>query len=509
MGLYRTQGTTILGRDDKVFVPVGANMATFNSDGGLGSGNKTAQQVSADAFKHWNMNTVRLVAYVTDRNSWAQRAKTTGYNGKPAGLASVVEIMREAIDMYRANGIVAMPEAHDFTTAMGGTETQAQIDGWFAQVKEWWIELAKLYKNDDGVWFNLLNEPAFINAEYHDKQLELARAIRAIAPNNIIVIDAPRWGQDIPTTGQTLGYDPAMVPDIQAKIGGNLVYSMHHYGSNNGWYGTEQSFNTYMDKVQTAGLPLLIGEIGWPRAQGWDTSYSNCRNGGILAMQECPRRNIGILWWAGAHNDQYDLHYDPSTNTSCEIWDTKTTNIPLSDGGLKFRRYTDRMVGKLPTFNYIDPKGLGKVLKSTLTANTDGAADAIKALGGGVIPRNQLTNKSASSAVLPYLPPQSPVPGGKVRSQTRIFFDASTAYPIRATWTEDTTLKVVIQNPATSGSDLNIGYGVYGTDNHTTEPDVVPPGSEWVGYASPLPVYVRFATSTVTGYVDVLTERSA
>ena len=110
-----------------------------------------------------------------------------------------------------------------------------------------------------------------------------------------------------------------------------------------------------------------------------------------------------------------------------------------------------------------------------------------------------------------YLPPQ--VGASRIVSQTKMFIDASTSFPIRATWTEDSNVRIVVQNLATkidgaaNAVDLNLGYGTYGTDNHTTEPIVVPAGSEWVGNASPLPVYCRFTTGT--GYINIITERVA
>lgn len=508
MTTYRIEGLKIIGPDNKPFIPVGVNMATFDSDGGLGSGNKTHLQVSADALKHWDCNTVRLVSYVTTRSSWSARNKATGYNGAAPGFASVVAISKRATDMYRANGIVVMLEAHDFTASPAANDTQANIDKWHGEIVEYWTAMANLYKNDSGVWFNLYNEPSMIDADYVARHDACIAAIRGAGANNIIVIDAPRWGQDIPTSGQKMGIEPDMVPSLVSKWNGGILYSHHHYGSNNGWYGTQYTLNKYLDRVAAAGLPLVFGEIGWERAPGWNTSWSNCRNAGILTMQEAPKRGIGVLWWAGAHNDEYDLHYDPVQNRACEIWDTKTTTLPLSDGGEHFKKYTLRQAGKLVgQVNFVPPSGLGRLTKAAIAANTDGLSDAIQALGGGAIPRDQVTVNSPAKDVQPYLPPQAAIANGRVRSQTKIYIDASTQYPIRATWTEDSTLKLVIQNPATNTSDLNVGYGVYGTDNHTTEPDVVPPGSEWVGYSSPLPVYCRFTTGT--GHIDVITERSA
>ena len=393
MAGYSTQGTRIVGPTGADFVPVGMNMACFGSDGGLWQ-NRTHEQVSADALKAWDCNTVRLVNYVTTRNSWSVRNSTTGYNGKAAGFQSVIEVSRRATDMYRANGIVVILEAHDFTTD-AASETQANRDKWHGEVVEYWVEMAKLYKNDSGVWFNLYNEPSMINAEYVSRQNTAAAAIRAQGANNIIVIDAPRWGQDIPTAGQDQGFIPSMAPTLAATHG-NVVYSHHNYGGNNGWFGTPYSFGKYLDQVQSAGLPMLIGEIGWPRACGWDTSYSNMRNAGIVTIAEALRRGIGILWWAGAHNDEFDLHYDPVANQSCEIWDTKTTTLPLSDGGAIFKQYTLRQAGKpsMANLNVVTPTGLGKQMKAAISANRDGVTDTVRAaMGGGVLTTGSTTTR--------------------------------------------------------------------------------------------------------------------
>ena len=115
----------------------------------------------------------------------------------------------------------------------------------------------------------------------------------------------------------------------------------------------------------------------------------------------------------------------------------------------------------------------------------------------------------AAVGVRHLLPLTGPAPDGIIRTINRITFNSSTKYPIPATWTDPTLLSIRIVNPTDSPSSLNIGLGTYGSANHTTEPDVVAPGQEWVTGATAVPVFVRASTDGAYVTPVIITERSA
>ena len=129
----------------------------------------------------------------------------------------------------------------------------------------------------------------------------------------------------------------------------------------------------------------------------------------------------------------------------------------------------------------------------------------LQATSGAVKPRSTLTVTSPHTDVLPWLPPREAA--GRIRTVNRIWIDASTSFPRQVTWTEPTLLSIVVQNPSGSGVNLNVGYGLYGNQNHQGQPVVIPPGSEFVGNASPLPLFARWDSGA--RLVTVITERAA
>lgn len=121
---------------------------------------------------------------------------------------------------------------------------------------------------------------------------------------------------------------------------------------------------------------------------------------------------------------------------------------------------------------------------------------------------DDLTNKpTIPDDVTPYLPPMRLPARGTIRTVNRVNVNTSTQFPDPVSWTEDSLLKIVIQNPADAGQNLNLGYGLYGNPNNQGLPNVVQPGKEWVGSASSLPIFGRMDTNTQATLV--ISERSA
>lgn len=180
----------------------------------------------------------------------------------------------------------------------------------------------------------------------------------------------------------------------------------------------------------------------------------------------------------------------------------------------------------MATHRLATASGLAQLVKAAIAADTDGLKTAIKAEAqgpagakgdkgdagpagpaGSSVPRESVTAASPHGDAFPYLPARAPL-GGLVRTINAIQVDSSTAYPRMLTWTEPSLLYIEVRNPAGSGTDINIGTGAYGSLNHTTEPDVVPPGSSWISTGG-LPVFCRTSTAGAIIRVDVITVRSS
>lgn len=112
---------------------------------------------------------------------------------------------------------------------------------------EFFTKIAKLYGDKPNIIYEIYNEPMQISWADDVKPYseEVVSAIRAIDPDNLIIIGTTTWSQDVDIASE----DPLE--------GENLVYSLHFYASSHKQY--------LRDKAQKAldnGVALFVSEYG-------------------------------------------------------------------------------------------------------------------------------------------------------------------------------------------------------------------------------------------------------
>lgn len=212
--------------------------------------------------------------------------------------------------------------------------------------------MARLYRREvqdnPYVWFETLNEPTGHPSSDSDTQSvegwftlqkELGDVIHEKAPNSVIVFDGTSLGQDkgtwacthAPSFGnppdwwQQLSGGLVHGQDLQARYGrDNVVISPHFYGQ---WAGNKdwgclgpaddpyqywrEDMQTYLNKLSTAGVPVVVGEWGapdrladedWAMGGSWDAAH-------IFMEQVAPNQAVkpGSLNWACSAGDAYPL----------------------------------------------------------------------------------------------------------------------------------------------------------------------------------------------------------
>ena len=115
-------------------------------------------------------------------------------------------------------------------------------------------EMAEIYGNHPNVIYEIYNEPLQISWSNTIKPYAEAviAAIRAVDPDNLIVVGTPTWSQDVDVASNDpiTGYD-------------NIAYSLHFYAGTHG--------SDYRQKAQTAidnGIALMVTEWGAVNASG-------------------------------------------------------------------------------------------------------------------------------------------------------------------------------------------------------------------------------------------------
>lgn len=121
------------------------------------------------------------------------------------------------------------------------------------EAKEFFTRMATLYKDAPNVIYEIFNEPDEESwAEVKQYSIELIQTIRAIDPDNIILVGTPHWDQDI----HLAAADPIKGFD-------NLMYTMHFYAATH-----KQFLRDRTDAAIQAGLPIFISESAGMEATG-------------------------------------------------------------------------------------------------------------------------------------------------------------------------------------------------------------------------------------------------
>lgn len=120
---------------------------------------------------------------------------------------------------------------------------------------EFFTQMAEQYGDKPNVIYEIYNEP--LNTANWAKDVKpyserLIAAIRAIDPDNLIIVGSPTWSQDVDIVAQDpiIGYD-------------NIAYTMHFYAGTHG-----DALRAKAKKALDAGLAIFITEWGTINANG-------------------------------------------------------------------------------------------------------------------------------------------------------------------------------------------------------------------------------------------------
>ncbi|WP_051971363.1 glycoside hydrolase family 5 protein [Massilia sp. 9096] len=192
--------------------------------------------------KFYNANAVKTFA--TDWHASIVRA-AMGVDAKGGFLQDPANEKRveTLVDAAIANGVYVIIDWHSH-----------HAEQYSDQAVAFFQRMAKKYGRTPNVIYELYNEPlkdvswSQTIKPYADKVIG---AIRAIDPDNLIVVGTPTWSQDVDLAAA----DPLKGP--------NLLYSLHFYA------GTHKQFlRDKADVAMSKGAPLFVTEWGSVDADG-------------------------------------------------------------------------------------------------------------------------------------------------------------------------------------------------------------------------------------------------
>ena len=121
------------------------------------------------------------------------------------------------------------------------------------EAKTFFTLMAKKYGNYPNVIYEIFNEPDYYTwPEVKAYSEELIKKIRAIDPDNIILVGSPHWDQDI-----------HLVAEDPIKGQSNLMYTMHFYAGTH-----KQWLRDRTDAAIAKGIPIFVSECAGMEATG-------------------------------------------------------------------------------------------------------------------------------------------------------------------------------------------------------------------------------------------------
>ena len=310
-GKFYTVGQTICHPNGYEFIPVGGNYPLYKH-----------REFSAhiNEFKNdWKLNSVRFYTvirgFIPDFHNWtgyepgqSKRSYFNTTNQYHQALNTVDRITRQGIVVmlspasWTCTGInvtdepyflsdgrpVGYNEGYQLPWSLAYTNKRT-FSSQQEVLEEYWKFMARRFKDNPYVWFNLINEPGNAIGLMQDKdgkplkQLpdfwlrshsKLIKIIRQQGAKNPIVVDegnacaqgpAYTWNPVTklePQWSTILTYGSQLVKNGRGTWE-NIIFAIHGYGT---WGGTQSGLvlSEFVEAVHDRGVPLLIGETGSP-----------------------------------------------------------------------------------------------------------------------------------------------------------------------------------------------------------------------------------------------------
>lgn len=159
------------------------------------------------------------------------------YNAEPE---VAVEIVSKVIDGAIESGIYVIIDFHSH---------HLELD----LAKTFFAEMATKYGEYPNIIYEIFNEPTRQSwEEVKAYSEEVIAVIRAIDPNNVILVGNPHWDQDL-----------HIVADDPIENVSNIMYTLHYYAATHGDYLRQRG-----DYAIGKGIPLFISESAGMEASG-------------------------------------------------------------------------------------------------------------------------------------------------------------------------------------------------------------------------------------------------
>jgi endoglucanase len=191
------------------------------------------------------------------------------------------------------------------------------------EAKAFFAEMATKYGKNPHIIYELFNEPVKDSwQQVKEYSVELIKTIRAIDPDNIILVGSPHWDQDI-----------NLVADDPIQGFSNIMYTCHFYAATHG-----QSLRDRCDYALKKGIPIFISESAGMQASGnGSINYSEWQKW----IDWCSANNISLISWSISDKDETCAMVKPSAS-SLGNWKDED----MKESGIKTRELLRKQAEK-------------------------------------------------------------------------------------------------------------------------------------------------------------------
>ncbi len=232
-GRLHVEGTYLADKDDKLVQLRGV------STHGLGWFPQYVNEAAIRQFnEEWGCNVFRLAMYTAEG----------------AGYCTNGDDQKQKLKDLVHKGVEAAIEEDMYVIIDWHVLQDQDPNKYKDEAKKFFEEMAKTYKDDPHVIYEICNEPNGGTSWSMIKKyaLEVIPVIRKYAPNAVIIVGTPTWSQDVDIAAK----DPITEYD-------NIMYALHFYAATH--------TDSLRNKCKTAvklGLPIFVTEYGICEASG-------------------------------------------------------------------------------------------------------------------------------------------------------------------------------------------------------------------------------------------------
>jgi endoglucanase len=222
------------------------------------------------------------------------------------------------VNYATGKGAHVIIEPHNFARYYPGTNYQTSTTGVIGSAAvpdlsfaDFWSRVATLYKSNDRVIFNLMNEPANVNTDQWVGSANAAiAAIRNAGADNLILVPGTRWTgawtwNNTDSWGRSNA--AAMLDIVDPLAADNIAFDVHQYLDHDG-SGTSAQIGTNANPDNTdIGVQRLTAFTNWLHANGHrgflgEFAVANSRVG-AGATQVGDETLVKMLDYLEAHDD--------------------------------------------------------------------------------------------------------------------------------------------------------------------------------------------------------------